>query len=98
MFGIIQNTNLTTMNDLYAQLLDRSTSNIFFARGSEDPWLTSSISDANGNTQNLNTPSYLIEDAAHMKDLSAITDSDSASLKQARAMFEALVAKWIAGR
>lgn len=86
------NTRVTNQN-FYERLFDRSTTNIFYTNGSNDPWSNLSITDKTiGTDANPAMKFFVIAGAAHCDDLGR---RFSASLSQARDQFKALVSEWL---
>jgi pimeloyl-ACP methyl ester carboxylesterase len=79
----------------YAPLLNAATDRLLMTNGSNDPWATLSISPANGNATNPNITTDTIEGGAHCDDLSTPGGQDSASLTQARGLFDSMLAQWL---
>ena len=89
--------NVSAVNEkLYQPLLDAAkATNIFFTNGSTDPWSKLGITPENGNASNPKVDVFVIQGAAHCDDLHADKPTDSSSLKQARTMFSAMLARWL---
>jgi len=70
----------------------KSYSNVFFSNGRLDPWRSGGVFS----TENPTVIPHLIKDGAHHADLRSTTDSDPASIKEARRLEEEVIAKWLA--
>jgi len=95
-FGLNHPPVTDEMNEKYYKpLLDPSTSNILFVSGSSDPaCFPYSISKENGNATNPNTTTFTVQGGSHCEDLLPPSDTDSASLRQARSLELQLARRW----
>lgn len=78
--------------DWFDPLLTGVTSHIIFSNGSNDPWLTLSITDATP-SNNASFPLVMMEGAAHCNDLKAF--SAIPSVVEAQVRMEQIFADWI---
>lgn len=91
LFDLNDFADVSKTNAIYFEPIQKTSSNILFTNGSEDPWLNLSITDINGNNTNLKNTSYLIMGAAHCDDL-----GHSAKSVPAQNMFVNLSQQWLA--
>lgn len=95
-FGVQNPPNVEINNqNYYYPLLSKTTSNIMIVNGSEDPVLTLSISDVNGNNVNPNIIIHDIDGGAHHSELYTEKETDSAAIKQARQLEIDTFRKWV---
>lgn len=69
LFNLNQFADVAKTNASYFEPIQKTSSNILFTNGSEDPWLNLSVNDINGNNTNLNNKAFVIMGAAHCDDL-----------------------------
>lgn len=75
LFNLNGFANVAKTNATYFEPIQKTSSNILFTNGSEDPWINLSITDINGNNTNPNNKSYVIMGGAHCDDLGHDTKS-----------------------
>ena len=94
LFGLTVPVNTDRTNDkYYRRLFDRSTKNIYFTNGSNDPWSNLSITNTTaGASANPALKFFTIAGAAHCDDLG---NRFSTALSQARDQFDSLVKQWL---
>ncbi|CAM2732485.1 S28 family serine protease [Legionella worsleiensis] len=96
LFGLSKPANTSELNkSFYFPLQNDLVSNIYFTNGDNDPWSVLSLSELNGNAENLKLTYYLIEGAAHCEDLHSPSASDSESLTHARTLMNSLIEQWL---
>jgi hypothetical protein len=96
LFGMKEADDQAMNRSHYLRLLDPAqASRILFTNGSEDPWSELSISSVRGNDRNPKTAVQWIDGGSHCSDLRSSAESDSDSLKAARARFSALLQEWM---
>ncbi|KAJ1963992.1 hypothetical protein GGI12_001712 [Dipsacomyces acuminosporus] len=75
----------------------KGVSNIYYTTGSLDVWRDSTVAPSTGTVfpNTTASPIFVIDGATHVQELSAERPNDLGSVKQARALGDGLVMKWI---
>ncbi|TKR75772.1 hypothetical protein L596_017015 [Steinernema carpocapsae] len=84
-------TAIEKTNAFYGGVAGFNTSRVIFPNGNHDPW------SALGNlhSQNLRSPSIVIDGTAHCGDMYVEADDDLPSLKKARKLIERHMTAWM---